>query len=78
MVDDGFVSLFDGVSTAGYGGFFGNGLAGFSALPFTVEVDPDEGGRPCGLRIDDDPVGDTDRWGFVASCRWRDIRAAGL
>jgi hypothetical protein len=36
------------------GGFFGNGLASFSAVPFTIDCAVDVTGAPIGLRIADD------------------------
>lgn len=55
---EGFQVLVDHRPHGGIGGFFGNGLGSFSAAPFTVNADYDEGGRAIGLRIDDPGVGD--------------------
>lgn len=54
---EGFQVLADHRSHGGIGGFFGNGLASFSAVPFTVDVDTDTDGDPTGLRIDDPGTG---------------------
>lgn len=52
---EGFQVLVDHRQSGGIGGFYGNGLAGFSAVPFAVDVARDEAGRPIGL-IADDPA----------------------
>ncbi|MFI2564312.1 DUF1080 domain-containing protein [Paenarthrobacter sp. NPDC018779] len=52
---EGFQVLVDHRPSGGIGGFFGNGLASFSAVPFAVDVALDEDGRPAGL-IADDPA----------------------
>lgn len=49
----GFQVLVDHRPSGGIGGFFGNGLASFSAVPFAVDAVLDEQGRPIGLRADD-------------------------
>jgi Domain of Unknown Function (DUF1080) len=49
----GFQVLVDHRPSGGIGGFFGNGLASFSALPFAVDAILDENGAPIGLRPDD-------------------------
>jgi hypothetical protein len=49
----GFQVLVDHRPSGGIGGFFGNGLASFSALPFAVDAVRDEDGMPVGLRPDD-------------------------
>ncbi|MCJ1675545.1 DUF1080 domain-containing protein [Rathayibacter sp. VKM Ac-2929] len=49
----GFQVLVDHRPSGGIGGFFGNGLASFSAVPFAVDAVLDEQGRPVGLRADD-------------------------
>ncbi|MCI2956917.1 DUF1080 domain-containing protein [Agromyces atrinae] len=49
----GFQVLVDHRPSGGIGGFFGNGLGSFSALPFAVDAVRDEAGRPIGLRADD-------------------------
>lgn len=49
----GFQVLVDHRPSGGIGGFFGNGLASFSALPFAVDAIVDDSGRPIGLRPDD-------------------------
>ncbi|MGN8245182.1 3-keto-disaccharide hydrolase [Cellulomonas soli] len=54
---EGFQVLLDHRPHGGIGGFFGNGLASFSAVPFTVDVERDTHERPVGLRIDDAGAG---------------------
>jgi hypothetical protein len=49
----GFQVLVDHRPSGGIGGFFGNGLASFSALPFAVDAIRDPQGEPIGLRADD-------------------------
>ncbi|GAB3416347.1 3-keto-disaccharide hydrolase [Flindersiella endophytica] len=50
---EGFQVLLDHRPSGGIGGFFGNGLASFSAVPFAVDAIIGEDGRPAGLRADD-------------------------
>ncbi|WP_026556746.1 3-keto-disaccharide hydrolase [Arthrobacter sp. 35W] len=50
---EGFQVLVDHRPSGGIGGFFGNGLASFSAVPFAVDVARDAGGQPIGLVADD-------------------------
>ncbi|ACL38249.1 protein of unknown function DUF1080 [Pseudarthrobacter chlorophenolicus A6] len=50
---EGFQVLVDHRPSGGIGGFFGNGLASFSAVPFAVDVALDADGRPAGLVADD-------------------------
>ncbi|WP_045731480.1 DUF1080 domain-containing protein [Pseudarthrobacter chlorophenolicus] len=50
---EGFQVLVDHRPSGGIGGFFGNGLASFSAVPFAVDVAVDADGRPAGLVADD-------------------------
>lgn len=50
---EGFQVLLDHRESGGIGGFFGNGLASFSALPFAVRARRDEYGRVIGLAADD-------------------------
>lgn len=52
---EGFQVLVDHRPSGGIGGFFGNGLASFSAVPFAVDVATDAEGRPSGL-IPDNPA----------------------
>jgi hypothetical protein len=52
---EGFQVLVDHRPSGGIGGFFGNGLASFSAVPFAVDVARDADGVPTGL-IADDPA----------------------
>jgi hypothetical protein len=49
----GFQVLVDHRPSGGIGGFFGNGLASFSALPFAVDAVLDDEGVPVGIRPDD-------------------------
>ncbi|MFV0426716.1 MAG: DUF1080 domain-containing protein [Beutenbergiaceae bacterium] len=49
----GFQVLVDHRPSGGIGGFFGNGLALFSALPFAIDAIVNEKGHPVGLRADD-------------------------
>lgn len=49
---EGFQVLVDHRPSGGIGGFFGNGLASFSAVPFAVDVTRDESGQPTGLVAD--------------------------
>lgn len=49
----GFQILVDHRPSGGIGGFFGNGLASFSAVPFAVDALLDAAGQPIGLRPDD-------------------------
>jgi len=50
---EGFQILVDHRPSGGIGGFYGNGLAGFSAVPFAVDAVLDNQDRPVGLRADD-------------------------
>jgi len=49
----GFQILVDHRPSGSIGGFYGNGLAGFSAVPFAVDAVLDEEGTAVGLRPDD-------------------------
>ena len=49
----GFQVLLDHRESGGIGGFFGNGLDSFMAIPFKVQSLRDEAGNPIGLRNDD-------------------------
>jgi hypothetical protein len=49
---EGFQVLVDHRPSGGIGGFYGNGLAGFSAVPFAVDAVLDSQGRPVCLRAD--------------------------
>lgn len=51
----GFQVLVDHRQSGSIGGFFGNGLGSFSAVPFAVDVARDESGAPVGL-VADDPL----------------------
>jgi hypothetical protein len=79
---EGFQVLVDHRPSGGIGGFFGNGLASFSAVPFAVDVVYDDDGRPVGLVADDlttsvEPVTEEKR-AKGAQCRWRNIRIREL
>lgn len=50
---EGFQVLVDHRPSGGIGGFFGNGLASFSAVPFAIDAVLDASGQPTGLRADD-------------------------
>jgi len=50
---EGFQVLVDHRRSGCIGGFFGNGLASFHAVPFALDAVLDESGRPVGLREDD-------------------------
>jgi Domain of Unknown Function (DUF1080) len=63
---EGFQVLVDHRPSGGIGGFFGNGLASFSAVPFAVDAVLDDDGRAIGLKADDpatsvEPVTDAKR-----------------
>jgi Domain of Unknown Function (DUF1080) len=49
----GFQVLLDHRESGGIGGFFGNGLASFSAVPFAVRAKKDASGAMIGLEADD-------------------------
>jgi hypothetical protein len=49
---EGFQVLVDHRPSGGIGGFFGDGLASFSAVPFAIDVALDADGRPTGLIAD--------------------------
>ena len=51
----GFQVLIDHRTSGSIGGFFGNGLGNFHAVPYTLDASRDEAGRPTGL-IEDDPA----------------------
>jgi hypothetical protein len=50
---EGFQVLLDHRESGGIGGFFGNGLASFSAVPFAIGSRRDAGGNVVGLEADD-------------------------
>jgi hypothetical protein len=50
---EGFQVLVDHRPSGGIGGFFGNGLASFSAVPFAIDVARDDAGQAIGLKADD-------------------------
>ncbi|MEV4033591.1 3-keto-disaccharide hydrolase [Streptomyces umbrinus] len=50
---EGFQVLLDHRESGGIAGFFGNGLASFSAVPFAVVSEKDAQGRSIGLAADD-------------------------
>lgn len=49
----GFQVLIDHRESGGIGGFFGNGLASFSAVPFAVSARHDSEGKVIGIQADD-------------------------
>jgi hypothetical protein len=49
----GFQVLLDHRKSGNIGGFYGNGIGGFHAINFTLDVDRDPAGRPVGLRLED-------------------------
>jgi hypothetical protein len=51
----GFQLLIDHRRSGGIGGFYGNGIGGFHALAFGVDVARDASGEPVGL-VEDDPA----------------------
>lgn len=52
---EGFQVLVDHRESGGIGGFYGNGIGGFHALPFAISAQRDANGQVVGLR-GDDPV----------------------
>lgn len=85
----GFQILVDHRPSGSIGGFFGNGLASFSAVPFAIDAVLDADGNPTGLKADDpatsaEPV-TTDKVArlthaasaeeFLAVWRWADWNA---
>jgi hypothetical protein len=49
----GYQVLLDHRRSGGIGGIFGNGIGGFHAVGFTIDVARDPSGRPTGLKMDD-------------------------
>jgi hypothetical protein len=49
----GYQVLLDHRESGGIGGFFGNGLASFSAVPFAIRARQDANGRVVGIEADD-------------------------
>jgi hypothetical protein len=49
----GFQVLVDHRQSGGIGGFYGNGIGGFHALAFNVDVSRDQAGRPTALVVED-------------------------
>ena len=82
----GFQVLLDHRKSGNIGGFYGNGIGGFHAINFTLDVDRDAAGRPTGLRIEDptttlEPISDAKRAllshaasgeAFLSAWRWDD------
>jgi hypothetical protein len=52
---EGFQVLVDHRKSGSIGGFYGNGVGGFHAVPFVLDVERDQSGRPVGL-IEEDPA----------------------
>ena len=83
---EGFQILLDHRKSGAIGGFYGNGLAGFHAISFNVDVQRDQNGRPEKLIIEDpettrEPVSDAKRSllrytmspeEFLRVWRWKD------
>lgn len=82
----GFQVLVDHRKSGSIGGFFGNGLGSFHAVPFVLDVSRDEDGTPKGL-VEEDPATTTepatpeklamlsqagDAATFLAAWRWGD------
>ncbi|HET7476878.1 MAG TPA: DUF1080 domain-containing protein [Dermatophilaceae bacterium] len=51
---EGFQVLVDHRKSGSIGGFFGNGTGGFHAVPFVLDIETDETGRPARL-VEEDP-----------------------
>lgn len=51
---EGFQVLVDHRQSGSVGGFFGNGVGSFHAVPFALDVERDAAGRPVGL-VEEDP-----------------------
>ena len=51
---EGFQVLVDHRQSGSIGGFYGNGVGGFHAVPFVLDVARDEAGQPVGL-VEEDP-----------------------
>jgi Domain of Unknown Function (DUF1080) len=51
---EGFQVLIDHRKSGSIGGFYGNGVGGFHAVPFVLDVEHDESGQPVGL-VEEDP-----------------------
>lgn len=49
----GYQVLLDHRRSGNIGGFYGNGIGGFHAINFTLDVKHDVAGRPIGLRLED-------------------------
>lgn len=82
----GFQVLVDHRKSGSIGGFYGNGIGGFHALAFTLDVRRDDTGTPVALQVEDpatslEPVTESNRdllayaiepREFLAAWRWRD------
>lgn len=80
----GFQVLLDHRKSGNIGGFYGNGIGGFHAINFTLDVDRDLTGRPIGLKLEDplttlEPISDAKRAllsqaasgeAFLAAWKW--------
>ena len=52
---EGFQVLVDHRKSGSIGGFFGNGVGGFHAVPYVLDVDRDQSGHPVAL-VEEDPA----------------------
>ena len=50
---EGLQVLLDHRQSGSIGGFYGNGIGGFHAVPFALDTRTDSAGRPVGLQLDD-------------------------
>jgi hypothetical protein len=50
---EGIQVLIDHRRSGSIGGFYGNGIGGFHAVPFAIDVRRDAAGRPIGMKADD-------------------------
>jgi hypothetical protein len=83
---EGFQVLVDHRQSGSIGGFYGNGVGGFHAVPYVLDVESDDSGRPTGLVEEDpassqEPITDDKRRlltragradDFLAAWRWAD------
>ncbi|HVG47928.1 MAG TPA: DUF1080 domain-containing protein [Rubellimicrobium sp.] len=82
----GYQVLLDHRKSGNIGGFYGNGIGGFHAINFTLDVDQDASGRPTRLKLEDpattlEPISDVKRAlltqaangeAFLSAWRWGD------
>lgn len=77
----GFQVLLDHRKSGSIGGFYGNGISGFHAVPFALDVMLDADGKPVGLRQDDpktsvEPFTQAKRDLLTEACSVEDFLAA--